>query len=84
MGKSAPASTDSQLRLVEVLPSVVDVGVRQEATVMGVGFTEYSVLYIDDEVSVLDNIVYQGEGVLGLPFRHCRRECIIYVWKTRW
>ena len=38
----APASTDSQLRLVEVLPSVVDVGVRTEATVMGVGFTEYS------------------------------------------
>lgn len=59
-----PASTDSQLRLVEVLPSVVDVGVRTEATVMGVGFTEYSVLYIDDEVSVLDNIVYQGESVL--------------------
>ena len=31
---------------------------------MGVGFTEYSMLYIDDEVSVLDNIVYQGESVL--------------------
>ena len=30
----APASTTSQLRLVEVLPSVVDVGVRTEATVM--------------------------------------------------
>ena len=59
-----PASTTSQLRLVEVLPSVVDVGVRTEATVMGVGFTEYSVLYIDDEVSVLDNIVYQGDSVL--------------------
>ena len=59
-----PASTTSELRLVEVLPSVVDVGVRTEATVMGVGFTEYSALYIDDEVSVLDNIVYQGESVL--------------------
>lgn len=59
-----PASTTSQLRLVEVLPSVVDIGVRTEATVMGVGFTENSVLYIDDEVSVLDNVVYQGESVL--------------------
>lgn len=59
-----PASTSSQLRLVEVLPSVVDVGIRTEATVMGVGFTEYSVLYMDDEVSILDNIVYQGDTVL--------------------
>ena len=59
-----PAPISSQLRLVEVLPSVVDVGIRTEATVMGVGFTEYSVLYIDDEVSILENIVYQGDTVL--------------------
>jgi outer membrane protein OmpA-like peptidoglycan-associated protein len=59
-----PASVSSDLRLVEVLPSVVDVGVRTEATVMGVGFTEYSVLYINDQISSVDNIVYRGDSVL--------------------
>ena len=59
-----PASVNSDLRLVEVLPSVVDVGVRTEATVMGVGFTEGSLLFIDDQVSAVENIVYQGESVL--------------------
>lgn len=59
-----PASVNSDLRLVEVLPSVVDVGVRTEATVMGVGFTKDSLLFIDDQRSALENIVYQGESVL--------------------
>ena len=50
---------------------------------MGVGFTEHSVLYIDDEVSVLDNIVYQGEGVLEFTIPALSQECIIYVWKIQ-
>lgn len=61
-----PATVESNLRLVEVLPNVVEVGVRSDATVMGTGFSEDSQLYIDDQVSPLENVVFQDSGFLEI------------------
>ena len=58
------APVESKVRLVEVLPSVVDIGVRMEATVMGTGFQSGANLYIGSNPVALTNVRFQGSSVL--------------------
>jgi len=64
--KIVPANVDSNLRLVEIFPNVLEEGVRSEATVMGTGFTAGSQIFIGDRVSPVENIVFQESSVLEI------------------